>query len=487
MESWSGGIEGTPAAKKPPLDPIPGSIDGYRVDGVLGRGSTGIVLRVHDEALDRPMALKLLADDLDDDARARFLIEARAAARLIHPNVVQVFAVGSYEGRTYIVQELVDGHALSSLLEARGKLRPASVIDIGIQVSRGLERAAEAGIVHRDVKPQNLLVTDEGLVKLADFGLAKMMHAPTPLTENGIVVGTPHYMSPEQGMAEALDARSDQYSLGATLYHLLTGRAPFDSDNAVALLLMHVQEPLVSVRSLSEECPPRLAEAIEKMLAKKPEDRFDSFAEVIEALETAEDVEEALDDPVPAPRSSRSRFKEAAVILGVLLIAGAVIFVAGFTEAKKKKTVSPPVVELLPQLAPRPVRKSITSEKPMIAVVIAEKNKTEKAPSARFERLLSQLQDTKHSERAARELGELGDQRATPALIALLEGTGSAKARAAAAEALGRLGDTRAIVPLQEALDRANPELVQNAARAAQKRLFHVVDEPAAGDSDHSD
>lgn len=469
------GLESAPASRKVPLDPIPAFIDNYRVDGVLGRGGTGIVLRVFDEALDRAMALKLLADDLDDDARARFLIEARAAARIIHPNVVQVFAVGSFEGRTYLVQELVDGHALSALLEVRGKLRAASVIDIGVQASRGLARAADAGVVHRDVKPQNLLVTDEGLVKLADFGLAQMNHASMLPAETGVAVGTPHYMSPEQGRAEALDARSDQYSLGATLYHLVTGRLPFDAEDPLALLSMHGEAPLVPVRSVESECPERLAIAIEKMLAKRPEDRFDNFEEVIEALEA---VEEETAPEVSAGTAPRSRVKEAAIALAVLAIAAAVIFVAGFGTERKKKispAVEPVSTELLPALVPKLVKKTAAPEK-MIAVVVPVADRPQKAPSARFEKLVAQLGEAKSAERAARELGELGDQRATPALIDLLQSTAGPKARAAAAEALGRLGDLRAIDPLREAAGGSGPEVVRQAATRAGRRLFDVAE-----------
>lgn len=308
--------------------PIPAQIGGYRVDGLLGRGGTGIVFRVYDETLERPLALKLLADDLDDDARARFMVEARAAGRIIHPNVVQVYAVGVHEGRTYITQELVEGHPLSSLLEVRGKLSATAVIDIGIQAARGLARAAEVGVVHRDVKPQNLLVTDEGLVKLADFGLAKLLHAPSALTDAGTTLGTPHYMSPEQGLAQDLDERSDQYSLGATLYHLVSGQTPFDADNALALLLMHVQAPLPPVGSVDPTCPEDLAAVIARMLAKDRDQRFASFAEVIEALEAAQrdlpsDTEEDAECPqcgagepaaerapmVATPRSGRAAYR----------------------------------------------------------------------------------------------------------------------------------------------------------------------------------
>lgn len=562
MHSSGAGERATPS-RRLPLDQLPAAINGYRVDGVLGQGGTGIVLRVYDEALDRPMALKLLADELDDDARARFMIEARAAGRIIHPNVVQVYAVGSFEGRIFITQELVEGHALSSLLEARGQLSARAVIDIGVQVARGLSRAAEVGVVHRDVKPHNLLVTDDGTVKLADFGLAKLLHAPSPLTDSGTTVGTPHYMSPEQGLAQELDPRSDQYSLGATLYHLVAGRAPFDAENAVALLLKHVQEPLVPLAKVAPDCPPLLAAAIERMLEKKKESRFDQFEDVIAALEDAadalfEDAEpaneaadlsmptmppseggetnetnetnetiETIEEDMPPALSSAlsrthafgtpastasqtpyttlptvpvasdalparaSRVRETAVLLSLVGIALAVVIVAGFRrETRRAHAVPAPVLSSsIPAIVER--REAITAEVKAPVESRIEKSPIEKLPpllpvketpnkearGSRFDRLLAMLDDAKTSERAAKELGELGDQRATPALIRLLEGSGSPKSRAAAADALGRLGDTRAIAPLQEAAEHAKVDAVREAARSAHQRLFHVVEE----------
>jgi predicted Ser/Thr protein kinase len=509
-----------------PFEAIPKTISGYRVDGLLGQGATGIVLRVHDETLDRSMALKLLADNLDDDARARFMIEARAAGRIIHPNVVQVFGVGDYEGRTFITQELVDGHPLSDLLDVRGRLSPAAVIDIGVQAARGLERAAEVGVVHRDVKPQNLLVTEDGLVKLADFGLAKLLHAPKPLTDSGTTVGTPHYMSPEQGLAQDLDARSDQYSLGATLYHLVTGQTPFDSDNAVALVLKHVQESLPPVRSIRSEVPEALAAVIERMLAKSKEERFESFAEVVDALEAAGDeaadaaheevvaiVEETRKTtPVPAlvpvaasvevsvtsveavpaaaaPAGAPST-REYVLFGSLTVVALAVVVVAGFSAERKPARSVPAPAPAVAKKEPQSLPKLVAPVKAEQAAIVAEKDPvpsntgpSNTGPSiSRFGRLVQLLEDPKAAERAARELGELGDQRATPALIRVLEGSGTPGARAAAAEALGRLGDTRAIVPLEVAAERAKPESVREAAKQAQKRLFHVAEEDHAAE-----
>lgn len=340
------------------VDSWPEHIDGYRIDGVMGRGSTAVVLRAHDLELDRPLALKLLFADLDDDARARFALEARAASRLAHPNVVQVFAAGAYDGRAYLAQELVDGLPLSAMLEVRGHLSPEATVELGLQVAHALWAAEQAGVIHRDIKPDNILVDDEGHAKLADFGLARILAAPSRLTSDGTTLGTPHYMSPEQGEGAALDARSDQYALGATLYHLLTGAPPFDAEQAVTLLLMHRERRLPPLTERAPDCPPRLASIVEKMLAKQPAERFETFEHVIEALDSVAAAPEqrlelgevgdaagprghdaqdlvALTDEAPEPPPTRpptawrAVWRHSPLIAGVLILAAALVVTFG--------------------------------------------------------------------------------------------------------------------------------------------------------------
>jgi serine/threonine-protein kinase len=482
------------------IERLPESIAGYRVDGVLGRGGSGIVLRVWDEALERPLALKLLTDGFEEEARKRFMVEAKAAGRIVHPNVVQVYAVGVHEERAYIIQELVEGHPLSSLLEVRGRLSAGAVIDIGVQAAKGLARAAEVGVLHRDVKPQNLLVTDAGLVKLADFGLAKLLHAPSALTDTGTTLGTPHYMSPEQGLAQDLDARSDQYSLGATLYHLLTGRAPFDSDNALALLLKHVQEPLVPVRDLEPTSPPALALAIERMLMKNRDERFPTFDAVVEALESI-DVDAPAEGESPplvslaasAPkiepvmpvvseheRGHRSRLRDRVLVAIAGGAAIAVVMVALLSGNRRDRTPPQPPVAQSAEIVPAPQPRE--PEPKAVAPAHQEEEKPATPPKkrelSRLESLLEELNDPSAAEGAIKSLGALGDQTATMPLVHVLESAPSTRQRVAAAEALGRLGDARALQSLRRAADHAISDSVRRAAKDAADRLFAVEEDP---------
>jgi len=432
----------------------PTEIDGYRIDGVLGRGSTAVVLRAHDLELDRPVALKLLFADLDDDARARFALEARAASRLAHPNVVQVFAAGTHQGRAYLAQELIDGLPVSAILEARGTLSPDSALDLGLQIARALSAAEEAGVLHRDVKPDNMLVDDDGRAKLADFGLARIMSAQGRLTADGTTLGTPHYMSPEQGEGRPLDARSDQYALGATLYHLLTGTPPFDAEHVLAILLAHRESEVPPIRDRVPECSPRLASIVERMLAKSPEHRFVSFEAVIEALESVSELPET---PVHVPRrraTLEALRRDSPLIAGAMTLASALVLtfgqrgpVAPVSAPIAIETVAAPIAPVPvapPPAAPEPVKAEIAkrplSSKPDVAALAAR-----------------------------------GDHSAVAALVPLLSATDDATA-IAAAEALGSLGDLDALGPLEDAARTGRSAAVRAAAERARRRLWDVED-----------
>jgi len=266
-------------------------VAGFELIERIGRGGMGTVYRALQISLNRIVALKLLSAHLSGNARflERFRREGRLAARLDHPNVVQVYDVGEANGIHYIAMEYVEGESLGRRIAREGPLLGGEVIRIGRAVAAALGRAEEAAIVHRDVKPSNILLGVKGEVKLADLGLARQAALDeTTLRDEGTTLGTPSYMSPEQALGKTdVDIRSDIYSLGATLYHAGGGGPPFTGENPLAVLRQHAESIPVPLR---ERCPAisaDLSNVIDRMLAKKPEQRYQHPSEVIEALEAA--------------------------------------------------------------------------------------------------------------------------------------------------------------------------------------------------------
>lgn len=254
----------------------------------LGRGGMADVYVANQLTLGRQVALKVLRTDLARDASyvERFRREARAAARLSHPNIIQVYEVGCLDSIHYITQEYVDGLNLRQQLERTGPLNPDQAVVVMQSVADALAAAAEAGITHRDIKPENIMISRRGEVKVADFGLAAVTHSDfkNDLTQIGMTMGTPLYMSPEQIQGATVDVRSDLYSLGVTMYHLLVGRPPFEADSPLALAVKHLHDdpvPIAEARPV-QDLPPWLCKAIEKLMAKAIEDRFQSPQEFSE-------------------------------------------------------------------------------------------------------------------------------------------------------------------------------------------------------------
>jgi len=258
----------------------------YELAELVGTGGMSSVYRAHDRLLERDVALKVLHQQFtaDDDYVERFRREARSVAQLSHPNIVTVIDRGEQDGRQFIVFEYVDGENLKSLVEREGPLPEAEAIGLTLQVARALGFAHEHGLVHRDVKPQNVLLNGDGRAKVTDFGIARSLEVHGGLTQTGTVLGTSDYIAPEQARGSRVDAQSDIYSLGAVLYELLTGDVPFPGDNFVAVAMRHINEPPPSVRERRPDVSPRLDAAIRRAMAKDPRDRFGSMDELCREL-----------------------------------------------------------------------------------------------------------------------------------------------------------------------------------------------------------
>jgi hypothetical protein len=293
-----------------PPEVLPARIGRYEVVGELARGSMGRVLRALDPNLERQVALKVLAplhlasaEGEPEELRRRFLLEARAAGRLNHPGIVMVLDADTdpKTGSPYIAMELVEGRSLESLLSEHGRLPAARAVAIALQVARALAYAHGEGVIHRDVKPANILVSDRGAVKVSDFGIAKL--ATQSLTVPGYVLGSPFFMSPEQACGESVDARTDLFSLGAVLYRTLTGALPFSGDSIAAVTFKVVNSEPPRPRSLAPEIPPALEALIERALAKDPADRFEDGQRMTAALEA---VARELDAEAPAAAGVRA-------------------------------------------------------------------------------------------------------------------------------------------------------------------------------------
>src|SRR6266704_2014783 len=317
----------------------------YRVEKRIGAGGMGVVYLALDEELQRQVALKTLLPALaaDPEFVARFKREAQSAAALNHPNITQIYTIGQ-EGRVpFFAMELIRGQSLEAIVKETGAIPAHVATGYMLQAARGLRHAAQKKLIHRDIKPSNLMLTEDGVVKITDFGLAKAARSETQLTATGEVLGSPGYISPEQASGAALDARSDIYSLGATFYHLVTGKLPFEAPTPVAMIIKHMNEPLRSPRAVNPNIPYPIASIVQKMMAKRAGERFQDYDALIRELERGMSA-------VPAGTGAASGVGAMAVQATAGVAAGPVprtqpLGRAAGTTARMASGVRPPVAE----------------------------------------------------------------------------------------------------------------------------------------------
>lgn len=258
----------------------------YKIISKIGVGGMADVFKGEDTLLGRPVAVKLLHSNFagDDDFVARFKREAQAAGKLSHPNIVSMYDVGFDQGYHYIVMEYIEGETLKEYITRHERISIDNAVKFTIAIAEGLEHAHAMGIVHCDIKPHNVLITKQGRIKVTDFGIARAMNAGTTMMYTNSIMGSAHYLSPEQASGKPVNGSTDIYSLGAVLYEMLTGRVPYEGETPISVALKHVRERLIPPTRYNPSIPTLLEAAVIKALAKRPEDRFSNITEMIAAL-----------------------------------------------------------------------------------------------------------------------------------------------------------------------------------------------------------
>jgi serine/threonine protein kinase len=259
----------------------------YEIKRELGKGGMGMVYLARDKELSEDVAIKVVRRDLigqDPNLLERLKSEIRLARRISHRNVVRAHDLGEWQGTYFLTMEYIKGVTVADLLATRGRLTIPSVLAIGAQLAEALAVAHDAQIVHRDIKPTNLLVDESGVLKVMDFGLARPVQRTHGLTQAGHVVGTPRYMAPEQLLGDEVDARADLFATGVVLYECLTGRSPFEETSPMALIARMLEGPPPSLLAVAPDTPPALAAVVERLLQREPERRFASARDLADQL-----------------------------------------------------------------------------------------------------------------------------------------------------------------------------------------------------------
>ncbi len=271
----------------------------YKIMSSIGEGGMANVYLAWDTILEREVAVKILRGDLADDEKfvRRFQREANSASSLKHPNIVEMYDVGEDNGRYFIVMEYVNGKTLKSLIKKRGALNLNEAVDIMLQITSGIACAHDSYIIHRDIKPQNIMILEDGRVKITDFGIAMALNQ-NELTQTNSVMGSVHYLPPEQASGSGSTIKSDIYSLGILMFELFTGKVPFKGENAVEIAIKHMKDPIPSVCNINSNIPQSIENIILRACAKNPKNRYDSVNEMYNELKVALEPEHANDERI---------------------------------------------------------------------------------------------------------------------------------------------------------------------------------------------
>jgi serine/threonine protein kinase len=413
----------------------------YELEELVGSGGMSSVYRAHDKLLERTVALKILHEQFtrDDAYVERFRREARAVAQLAHPNIVTVIDRGEQDGRQFIVFEYVDGMNLKELLDQEGPIEPREAIELALQVARGLSFAHENGLVHRDVKPQNVLIDGDGRAKVTDFGIAHALDVDG-MTITGTIMGSSNYIAPEQARGEPVDEQSDIYSLGCVLYEMLTGRQPFEADTPVAVAYKHVHEAPTPPRSLDPSIPAALEAVALRAMEKDPAARFPSVAEMTARLDDATGplppagstqplpATVAIPATTPLPRRTdrdprRRGMVPVLALIAVLAVLGALAFALfrGDPPPDGGSAVSPtrsasPSPSPSPSSTPSPPPDSVEAAAEAVRTVVAEGVDADRISSHAEEEIVKRLEEALEkfgegdTDKALEELGKLEEK-----------------------------------------------------------------------------